>query len=305
MRPNFDEAIYFARILGGLLTFQIFPDRKNAPSARIFHHHSESPYLYAFLRDVLSPLNKQGAGVYVSVSETDGRGRKSEHVVRIRAWFVDYDEGEKEEFLNKLRSSPLPPSIVVETRRGVHAYWLADEGASVSNFARIQAGLIRAFNGDPKAKDVARVLRMPGFYHCKEDPFLVRIVYASEVRYYEEEMDRAYPPPPSHSYIPERRDYSSFSYSSGRGSYSILLELKESLPIRWRNGSRHQLALAAAARLYRAGIPQEEAEDLIRWVAWVSGDTEVEDRVRAVRDTYRKGSAGLSISARSLREVGI
>jgi hypothetical protein len=36
-------------------------------------------------------LNAGGAGVYVTVNQTNGKGRKATDIVRVRALFVDLD----------------------------------------------------------------------------------------------------------------------------------------------------------------------------------------------------------------------
>ena len=55
--------------------------------------------------------------------------------------------------------------------------------------------MIRDFGSDPQAgADVARVLRVPGFFHKKAEPYLVTIVEASGKRYSREELLEAFPP---------------------------------------------------------------------------------------------------------------
>jgi hypothetical protein len=41
--------------------------------------------------NVLAQLNAQGAGVYVTVNQTNLRGRKTENIVRVRCLFLDLD----------------------------------------------------------------------------------------------------------------------------------------------------------------------------------------------------------------------
>ena len=70
-------------------TFQTFDDdraRKNPAFTRIVQ--SPPP-----ARDELVKLNKQGAGVFVTINETDGSGRKSENITRIRAVWQEDDDG--------------------------------------------------------------------------------------------------------------------------------------------------------------------------------------------------------------------
>jgi hypothetical protein len=41
----------------------------------------------------LSHLNEQGAGIFVTVNETDGKGRKRENITRVRAVWQEDDDG--------------------------------------------------------------------------------------------------------------------------------------------------------------------------------------------------------------------
>lgn len=70
------------------------------------------------------------------------------------------------------------PHAVVESSPGKwHVYWkLSDCG--LDTFKRLQQALNVHFNGDPKVCDLPRVLRLPGFLHQKDQPFLSRLVEA-------------------------------------------------------------------------------------------------------------------------------
>ena len=56
-------------------------------------------------------------------------------------------------------------------RRGVGAGDLP-----LDQFESVQKTLIARFDGDPAVHDLPRVMRLPGFYHHKHEPFLVRII---------------------------------------------------------------------------------------------------------------------------------
>jgi len=89
------------------------------------------------------------------------------------------------------------PTAIVETKNGYHVYWvfqkpiLLDDPRLRNNpelrtslletYGKIEAKIIERFHGDLGAKDVTRVLRVPGSYHLKHpnDPFLVRLVHFS------------------------------------------------------------------------------------------------------------------------------
>lgn len=123
----------------------------------------------------LHEWNRQGFGIFETVQEFNG-ARRIENLRRIRAWSVDMDRGTKKQQEQRLRKTPLKPSLVVETKNGHHAYWFAKPGASTDAFKTIVLRLIEFFDADPNAKDLARVMRVPGFLHQKDpaDPFLVR-----------------------------------------------------------------------------------------------------------------------------------
>lgn len=124
----------------------------------------------------LETLNQRGAGVFVMVNSGDLKGRTAKNVQRVRAAFVDLDGAPIEPVLE----APLQPHIVVESSPGrFHAYWLTD-GISNQEFRAVQEMLARRFDGDPVVKDLARVMRLPGFLHQKEEPYLTHILRTNE-----------------------------------------------------------------------------------------------------------------------------
>jgi hypothetical protein len=120
----------------------------------------------------LEKLNDQGAGVFVTVNKTDGRGRKKSNITRARALFVDLDGAP----IQPVRNSPTPPHIVVESSPGrYHAYWRVSN-CPLDACELALKELIRRFDGDPACSDRSRVLRLPGFLHHKREPFMVRVI---------------------------------------------------------------------------------------------------------------------------------
>jgi hypothetical protein len=116
---------------------------------------------------------RAGAGVYVMVNEGDGKGRTAAHVRALRALFVEDDEGTLTvEALN------LAPSMIVQSRNGLHVYWRLRPGERVGAFKPAQKALAAALGTDASVNDPSRVLRLPGSYHLKDPaaPFLVRLV---------------------------------------------------------------------------------------------------------------------------------
>lgn len=155
-----------------IFAFQIFNDRKQSRT-------SVAPRVLCGTLDEFTnefiQLQEQGAGIFVTINQTDGKGRKTENITKVRAVFVDLDGSP----LEPIFSAALSPHIIVESSPGrFHAYWLV-EGIELQHFSLIQKKLISLFHGDSQVHDLARVMRLPGFFHQKQGPFLTRILQES------------------------------------------------------------------------------------------------------------------------------
>jgi hypothetical protein len=135
-------------------------------------------------------MQRMGAGTFCAVQRTDGHGATARHVVGVRAFFADADTDEQIASLKHLIDrSGLEPSIVVAsgglTASGapkIQAYWLIDDCA-IADFPALQTLLLSRAGTDPSARDIARVLRLPGFWHQKHEPRMTRIVSITGNRY--------------------------------------------------------------------------------------------------------------------------
>lgn len=187
---DFKEAERFLTLLdeeAEIFTFQVADDlktRKAPHLARQFHGSLAQHW------DVLCHLNNQGAGVFVCVNETDGRRRKAENIIRIRAVWQEQDRPGCPEL-------PVTPHVVVESSPGKHHRYVLIDDCPLEAFQGIQERLVESYGSDPDAKDIARVLRLPGLFHMKKPdrPHLVRIVAESgELPLPYEEARRIFPP---------------------------------------------------------------------------------------------------------------
>ena len=135
--------------------------------------------------DTLCRLNKDGAGIYITVNETNGKGRKAGNVTRIRATFVDLDGAPLAPALEK----PVPHIVVESSPKRWHAYWkVKDMPVDANVFRQAQRGLIKKFGSDPAVTDLPRVLRLPGFVHQKGKPFNVKVVAVRDAKPYNAAM---------------------------------------------------------------------------------------------------------------------
>lgn len=78
---------------------------------------------------------------------------------------------------------PVKPDIVVESGRGIHAYWRSPSPMLVkderwSDLESINRGLCKKLNGDINTIDVTRVLRVPQFFNHKYSPPALVKAYA-------------------------------------------------------------------------------------------------------------------------------
>jgi putative DNA primase/helicase len=179
IKPDREEAERFLAALdpsATTWTFQVFDDNADRKSLKLAHIlHGSLDRCWA----ELCQLSAAGAGIFVCVNETDGKGRSAANIVRVRACFVDLDKGE-----------PLPakfhvePHIIVESSRSKwHVYWRV-EGCTIDQFRTLQERLIQFYKSDAAVKDPSRVLRLPGFIHQKvkkgvrSTPFRTRLVEA-------------------------------------------------------------------------------------------------------------------------------
>ena len=95
--------------------------------------------------DLFIRLQEQGAGIFVTINQTDGKGRKTENIVGVRAIFVDLDGSP----LEPIFSAPLSPHIIIESSPGrYHAYWIV-EGDRPSIFFFDSKTVNRSLSGRP------------------------------------------------------------------------------------------------------------------------------------------------------------
>jgi P4 family phage/plasmid primase-like protien len=153
-----------------------------------------------------------GYGIFFSVNGFSGGRRITENVKNINAFFVDIDYPDKlnrdpkqvtiykNDFMQELFIGDTPePTAIVETKNGLHIYWILQQSIEVNSLSEeqqkalleryrdIQEALVKRFEGDPGAKDLCRVLRIPETIHQKDidDPFVVKLIHYNKEMTYE------------------------------------------------------------------------------------------------------------------------
>ncbi len=187
--PDLDMAGQFIEALTGArdteITVQTFSDKKSKgerdPLAKIMHG------TLAKLAPKLTELNRKGAGIFICVNETDLKGRTAENIIAVRSVWGDFDkpfDGAGALALALAAAEKLAPSIEVESSPGKrHEYWLTD-GITADGFRPLIDRLTVSIHSDPGARTIERVLRIPGFFHRKGDPVMVKLIAAHPERRY-------------------------------------------------------------------------------------------------------------------------
>lgn len=129
--------------------------------------------------DGIRERNEAGYDVFWTanaVKEEHGSStHKEDNLAWINAVYTDLDipfesdrEEEKARLAGEIMFMECPPSFVVETRAGYHLYWFCNP--LLEEFKKIQQGIYESLQhiyADPAAKNVLRLLRVPGFLQHK------------------------------------------------------------------------------------------------------------------------------------------
>jgi len=121
----------------------------------------------------LSYLNNQKHDLYLSMNplKPGSRGRTKEDVDCIRHVFLDFDENGDQAVERLLGQDDLPvPNYLVSTSPDKWQVIWKVEGFEKAAAEELERGLVRSTGADPRVVDVARVLRLPGFYNHKYRP---------------------------------------------------------------------------------------------------------------------------------------
>ena len=281
---------------------RVFKDDKAATNYPEYRHGTlESLMPWA------ATQNTEGMGCFFSVNRTDGVGCSAENITGIRAWYADVDglksELEKNEAIYRLLSSAAPPSAIVKTKNGCHAYWYAvpNQDVSEAEYARTNSGIIARFGGDASVKDIARVLRLPNTWHRKDaaNPYRIEVVWEERsVMYFESDLREAYPPPkPKMIYRPE---------------HNAVVDMPEIWQIivddlsGWRPipSQRHLAMLLASGVALKFGVPESVCYASLEPVVmgWSLERDAISELKRAVRWAYDKNEP---VTVAALRNHGV
>ncbi|MBN1420977.1 MAG: DUF3631 domain-containing protein [Planctomycetes bacterium] len=248
-----------------------------------------------------------GVNVYFGVGRRHDRDGSAKGVRELRTAWLDLDAKQVPKLVKKhglrkaieilrglLAALKVPPTWVVCSGGGLHAYWTLGHPADPERVRRVNEAIVRALTpaADPQCRDVARVMRLPGSINWKheyvevygEAPRCAIREYTGRT-YAIEELEAAFPPAAPR---PVSRPIRPLGPNERRDLVPCAKRLLDSWPDP-ESGLRHKAALVVAGACLCAGVSQAEAEALVEEAARRTGDNEILDRLRAVHDTYASG----------------
>ncbi len=174
---NLRAALKFCRLIDPKTT--LFDFRSIGPEYEPKPHksfrHRQWDITSELKQQWLKGANREGRGIYMTINETDGHGVDADSIVRVRAVYADLDDGLP-------KSWPLEPSFVVNSSPGKYqAYWLLSDELTREQFANVMRGIGQRWGSANEAKDICRVLRVPGFWHQKNKDKPYRVRFHGEV----------------------------------------------------------------------------------------------------------------------------
>lgn len=203
----------------------------------------------------------KASDVYFGVATRDGRGGKKGNVARIFCAWADLDA--KDDIASpeeRLEVSPVEPSAVVKSGKGLHCYWFFDAPVASKEIARVETlnKAIAAGLGGDAVHDASRILRVPGTVNLKYGkPLPVTLMSINPRRRYSiEELEDAFDVEPAEAFTTTTEH--------------TFPDTDSKLPCRkaiWQGvteGSRNNACFQLAVDLRRDGIPLGTALDLLQ-----------------------------------------
>ncbi len=164
------------------------------------------------------------ADVFVGVLPRDQQGvGGKEGVTTGRMLWADCDSTSALEAV--MTFSPAPPLVVESSPGHAHCYWMLAKHAPVKEIEDGNARLVEALGADPKCREAARILRVPGTFNHKAaygQPAPVRIVRYEPTRAMPLEVIVGGLHLPAAEPRPERRSFTRPDHPVGDDLYSVL-----------------------------------------------------------------------------------
>ena len=203
----------------------------------------------------LQKFNEAGAGIFFAVNGADTDQEVLKNGIA-HAQFFECDDKSFEDQKKIIDDSPLRPSIIVQTAKSFHVYYLLNDGKA-ARFRGLQGTLCSFCDGDSSVKNEARVMRVPAFYHQKNEPVMVKLIrFDPDVRYTQDEIQEAFAP-----FMRTGAEVKA-NESKTRGAESPEL-ITAATADKFGEGSRHSFIYSTSCKLIEAGLTREAVLDAL------------------------------------------
>ena len=224
-----------------------------------------------------------------------------------------YKEGDKiikverpqlNNLLSILRNSGLEPSLIVDSGAGYHLYWQLDTEIDAKELKTLEDKLVdflinKGISVDEKAKDLARILRLPGTVNPRTNR-VVHIIHESEKVYSTEELKEILKTEEPKSTKGENVTEDGLTVLDD----AKLIEIKEQLKDAYRPGYRQFLILYLAGWLAQAKVHPLSAIKLAKMLYESSKDEDpLKTRLAGVIYTYKKAGIDVDKYAKEIEEL--
>lgn len=235
----------------------------------------------------LSGMNLEAEyNIYCGANPRMREGGSNEDVAIARCLFADWDDTTLPDVQERFASASLPPpSLIVGSGHGIHAYWkLTSPLTDLDLWRRAQTALIARAGSDDKIKDPARVMRLPGFVNlpdpekdeAAEDCIVLGV--DAEAKY---EVAEVVGDLPAEETKPAQK-----APSNGMDRYARLSRSTMQFCLTGAGeGERNSRLFSAACDMAGSDIPMADAEGKLLPVATQCGLTEAEAR-QSIRSAY-------------------
>lgn len=182
--------------------YVLIDDKKKEPGAHTY---------YDLDKVLFTEKNNRGWGVYFAVNYFGSDPRQDQFCKKLRYVYGDLDiakagDGQSREQREAKKKTVLealiakcPPTMVIDTSNGLQPLWKISDGAPSNKalYVNVIKGVIewsKEFGCKADSVyDTARILRCPGFYHQKEEPYMCEVTYRSGSVYTLEALSKIFP----------------------------------------------------------------------------------------------------------------
>lgn len=140
----------------------------------------------AWLSRLYALQRNESLNVGIGLNPRSRDGSKNEDVARANTLLLDFDSTDLQTVRSTWERMGLPrPTLTVESGRGIHLYLRFETPQlDLAEWSRLQQIAAEATGADPKVKDPARIIRLPGTYNLRTvPPSLCQIVAHEPVTY--------------------------------------------------------------------------------------------------------------------------